>query len=484
MGIINSIKGWWSSLFKSEVQKAFGVTGITSGSMKDAISRWWSTYRGEPEWLDSEDGIKTIKFAKVICEEVAKLSTLAIDVKFDGSRAEYMQKFWDNAVKTHIREWIEYGCTLGTVILKPNGKGIDFIGPDRFEIVSKDANRNISGIIFQDSYRNNDLIYTKLEYHRFMTAKVRMPDQEEYTDMYYYAISNRAYVSNNEGEMGRPVDLAETKWSNLLPEARITKRNGKNINSMLFGVFRMPASNDIDTNSPMGVSAFANAMEELKDLDIAYSRYAEEIRDSRKMVLLDERLIQLPAKLDKAGNRVRQMMRLPKFIKNVMAEGPNAFYEEITPQLNTESRVKGINNQLSMIGFKCGFSNGYFVLDEKTGMVTATQVEADDRRTIQLIKDVRDAMQRCLDEVFYAQSVFADLYNEAPIGEYDASYDFGDITYNYEEDKAKWWLYVQTGKVPFWMYLTRFENMSEEEAKAVEAEGQQANQKKGLFEEE
>lgn len=70
--------------------------------------------------------------------------------------------------------------------------------------------------------------------------------------------------------------------------------------------------------------------------------------------------------------------KLPHYVKNVFGNGTESFYQEIVPSLNTDIRITGINNLLSFVGFKCGYSNGYFVLDEKTGMVTATQVEADD----------------------------------------------------------------------------------------------------------
>ncbi|MFQ8841830.1 MAG: hypothetical protein ACLR8P_13850 [Clostridium fessum] len=52
----------------------------------------------------------------------------------------------------------------------------------------------------------------------------------------------------------------------------------------------------------------------------------------------------------------------------------------------------------------------------KTGMVTAAQVEADDQRTIQLIKDMRDKLQDCLNGAIYALSVYADLNGLAPAG--------------------------------------------------------------------
>ena len=142
-------------------------------------------------------------------------------------------------------------------------------------------------------------------------------------------------------------------------------------------------------------------------------------------------------------------------------------YHEINPNLNTDMRLTGLNALLSQIGFKCGFSNGYFVFNEKTGMMTATEVEADDRRTIQLIKDMRDKLEDCLNGLLYALDKFADAYGLAPVGAYEPHYDFGDITYSYAEDKAHWLSYANANKIPFWYYLVKFENMTEEEAKAL-----------------
>ena len=114
-------------------------------------------------------------------------------------------------------------------------------------------------------------------------------------------------------------------------------------------------------------------------------------------------------------------------------------------------------------------------------MVTATQVESDDRRTIQFIKDVRDKLEDCIDGLIYALNVFADLYGLAPVGAYETTYDFGDITYNREEDRARWWQYVVQGKASAWRYFQKFEGMSEEEAKAMIAEAQGEQKEPTLF---
>ena len=156
------------------------------------------------------------------------------------------------------------------------------------------------------------------------------------------------------------------------------------------------------------------------------------------------------------------------------------FYQAIERPLNTTERKVGINQQLSFIGYKCGYSNGYFVFDEKTGMATATQVESDDRRTIQLIKDIRDQLQSAIDDTVEAMDRFADLYSLAPSGTYKIAYDFGDITYNEDEDRNRNYQLMIQGIIPKWYYLMKWEGFSEEDAKkiATEAEG---TEQEGLF---
>ena len=57
---------------------------------------------------------------------------------------------------------------------------------------------------------------------------------------------------------------------------------------------------------------------------------------------------------------------------------------------------------------------------------------------------------------FYAQSVFADLYNLAPVGNYTANYAFGDITYNFEEDKVHHYNLAVQGIYPWEEYYVKF----------------------------
>ncbi len=122
--------------------------------------------------------------------------------------------------------------------------------------------------------------------------------------------------------------------------------------------------------------------------------------------------------------------------------------------------------------------------------MTATQVEADDQETIRTIKNIRDALQSCLEDLFYALNVMADQYTTLPAEDWDAllegtTFDFGNILYNYAEDKASWYQYVNQGYVPAYLYFAKFEGMSEDEAREMVAEAKSENEpQEGLFGEE
>lgn len=458
-------------IFKKQAEEDFNIQAAEFPEMESLINRCANAYRGVPEWLDDEDNIKTINFAKTVCSETARLATLAIGIQISGSaRATWLQK-QIKKVYFQIRRWVEYGCAYGTVFIKPNGESLDVFTPADVMIVDYD-NQEIKGIIFKDSYTAGRKYYTRLEYHRFVETTV------DGVTTYPYYVSNRAYVSKSPQSIGDKIDLKQTKWADLMADTPpILKANGEKLDGPLYGVLRTPQANNVDISTPLGLPVFAEGIEELGDLDVAYSRNVGEIKDSQKIALLDDRLLMpsgapVSAMSPRGMENRRNEMKLPHYVKNVFGQDEKEFYQEINPQLNTDARLSGINALLSQLSCKCGFSNGYFVFNEKTGMATATQVEADDRRTIQYIKDVRDRLEDCLNGVIYALNVFADLYSLSPVGAYKINYDFGDITYNHQEDKATWWNYVVQRKVPAWLYFVKFEGMTEEEAKAMVKEAE------------
>lgn len=434
------------------IEDTFGVK--TYGYPKStAMSRACAqAYLGTPRWLS--DDVRTINFAKAIASEVARLVMLGTSINFSGSRAEYMQKVIDSCY-FDIRTWAEFANAYGTIIIKPNGEDYDCLLPWEFYI-TEIHNGKIRGAVFVAQQKVNDDWFTRLEFHRFISG----------TD---YMVSNRCFVGKTKTSVDRPVDIALTPWSMLAEDVTMQ------VERPLFAVLRTPQANAYAPECPLGLPIYSDAMEELKDLDVAYTRMTEEIEDSRRIVMVDaDRMMVDGGSVKNSATRIgkldqaRANMGLPKYVKAIAEDSDGTpIYNEINPSLNTEERLKGLNHLLSQIGYKVGFANGYFVFNEASGIQTATGVEANEQRTIQFIKDCRDRMENALDDLIYAISAFADLYELAPAGDYEVNYQFGDITYNEEEDRMRWLSYANSGRIPFWFYLVKFEGLTEEEAKAL-----------------
>lgn len=463
MSLISWIKGVIGNMFRTkDAKKAFDIDPILSAAMDNAIRTWGLIVAGKAPWVSEKDSVRTINFAKFLCSDTAKKICLDIDVNVDGSaRAEYLENVV-NAVKKVLRDKVEDACCLGGIMLKPNGAPgqacVDYITPDNFLVTATNSNGDILGCVFFDYSSKGDTSYVRLEYQRFEGDK--------------YLISNKAYKLTANGSIHHEIALSKVDaWADIEPEASID-----NIDKTLFAYFKMPYNNVIDPTSPLGVPVFYNAINELRDLDIAWSRKGDEVEDSKHMLIVG----------DSAQRQAKQRkFTLPRYIKplDIGGSGLDEPVHEHVATMLTGNRIEDINSILSMISTKAGFSQGAFVLDRKTGMVTATQVESDDRETIETIKEMRDNLKDALEHLVYAVSKYADLYDYAPVGEYDVSFSFGDLTYSYDEDRARHWQYVQAGKYPLYRYYMKFEGMSEEEARALvdEAKADAEQPEQGLF---
>lgn len=448
-------------MFSTQAVKAYpDAHSVLSSRMATASGLWRMMVNGEPPWLNKDDNIKTIRFGNFIATTAAKLATLDIGVELSGSaRATWLQNQFNEVVLPVFRDKVQCALQSSGIIIKPTGDSLNYVEDKDFLITDYNSNGLVTGVIFRDVRKLNNKVYTRYEWQYIEKDGS-------------YIILNKAFKSNNENEEGKEVPLsAIDAWKELTPFQRIVRANEEPFEKPLFAYIRNPAANNIDMEAPYGVAIFAEAVTELEGLDIAWSRNDSEVEDSTHMTFVSESAI-IFDKEQNSGKRT-----LPRYVRGIEL-GINAdetVHEHVATML-TEQRWKDINNRLSVIGTKCGFSQGAFGIDKQTGMVTATQVEADDRDTIQTIKDIRDAIKNGLDGLFYALNIIADLYGYAPTGKYEVTYKFGDITYNYDEDRLNWWNYVIQGKMPAWKFFEKFEGMSKEEYEALQADIPQPKQ--------
>lgn len=470
MSMISWIKEIFNKMFKREIEKKFEADVLLSPVMEVWIERFYAITSGNPPWQDKEDDIESINFAGYINDVTAGLVTLDAKIKMpDTPRGEYLQKQADYVLQV-LHDKVSEALGNAGLMFKPNGKNVDYIEPGNFFPTKIDSNGNILGCVFRDVITRGQYIYTRLEWQRY--------DNEESEGL--YRITNYAYKSTNSNDIGKPIKLSEVpEWAHIEEDVLL-----ENVQKTLYAYFKNPVPNRLDRTSPLGVPIWHNALKELKDLDVAWSRKGGEVEDSKHVTFLPQSVMQYAK---------QHNIKMPRWAQGVeMGVGvaeDNKIHEHVSTML-TEQRIKDINSILAMLSTKCGFSQGMFVLDEKTGQITATQVEADDQETIRTIKNIRDALQRCLEDLFYALNVMADRCTDLPVEDWeqfkeDISMDFLDITYNAEEDKMFAYQLSQNGYMPKSQFLVEYCGRTPDEAEEM-IKGVQEEQPKdeGLFGEE
>lgn len=244
---------------QKEAQDKFGVETIESDVMKAALNDWVNIYQGKPDWALPDDNgnvdIESFNFAKKLCNETARLTTLALGITAEGSaRADWINGFMESYIARMKNEECEKACAFGYIILKPNGGGIDYVMPWDF-CPTHATDGKVDGGIFFDHYHEpgDKWYYTRLEWQRF---------EDVSEDVRIFRITNKTYKATGANGIGQECDIKETIWANLQEDVAY-----ENIEQPLFSIFKMPLSNNIDMSSPLGVSIFSNAQKELKSLD-------------------------------------------------------------------------------------------------------------------------------------------------------------------------------------------------------------------------
>ena len=461
MGFLQRVKEAFRVLFKREIKEAFDIDVNLSANMEAAIELWGDITSGNPPWVNDNDDVKSINFASFISDVTANLTTLDIGVKLSGgARAEWLQEQADYILRA-LPDKVAVALGSAGIIIKPNGTNVDYIEPGSFFPTEVNSNGDILGCAFPDyvvkTYGNKTYYYTKWEWQRFEARKDEAGNVQN-----VYFISNLCFKSESANKMGDPCMLQEVpEWAGLDAEIGLL-----NIKKPLFGFFKNPRANWIDHSSALGVPVWHEAIEELRDLDVAWSRKATEVEDSKHMTFVSQSVQQYATDPETGRSR----FELPRFVKSILVSdglnGENAVHEHSATML-TDERIKDINSILGMISLKCGFSQGFFKLDEKTGMMTATQVESDDQETIRTVKAIRENLQTAIMDALNALDVVATLYRLAPVGAWEVDCSFGDLLYNYHEDQQHHYALAMQGRYPWVDYYVKFLKYSRDEAEEL-----------------
>ena len=364
---------------------------------------------------DAKREMYRLNIAKAICAEMASLvwgEECAVNVSINGRESteenpdplnEWVQKVLvKNAFSEKMQESIEEGLALGGGALKTwaeakhdeNGNEIPdtrklMIGycmADQFIPISWD-NAKVTEGVFVSRIAKNGYYYTRLEWHKWKGLT--------------YVITNELYRSEiqkgkNPGEtqdiLGVRYPLAEI-YPYLDEETEIP------VEESLFSYWRTPIANNLDDNSPLGMSIYGNALETLHALDICYDSFVREFRLGKKRIIVPARAVRSVVD-PQTGKLCRYFDAFDETYEALASDTPEDLkISDNSVELRVEEHISAINAFLSILCLQTGFSAGTFTFDQHTGLKTATEVVSENSKTYKTIKTIQNQLRPAIEHL-------------------------------------------------------------------------------------
>ena len=268
-------------------------------------------------------------------------------------------------------------------------------------------NAEVSEGVFVERKAKNGYYYTRLEWHEWNGNT--------------YEVRNELYKAEIRPNGSESQDILGFRYPLNLAYPNITEWAKLPVSKSLFSYFRTPTANNLDDNSPLGVSIYANAMDTLHALDIAYDSFVREFRLGKKRIIVPARMIK-QVQDPVSGQMVRYFDATDETYEALSTDDPDSLkIQDNSVELRVEEHVAGINAFLNILCLQVGLSASTFSFDVKNGLKTATEVVSENSKTYKTVKNfqnmIRPAIVRLVDNIIAVASIYDLEYEGVSIAE-------------------------------------------------------------------
>ena len=508
------------------IEQTLHVAPVISSSMEHSIQLWADMYKNQAPWIKEPTAgdptrvvslglpamIASEKARMVVLEMESEITTPTKEVETENpnytepepdefgnliptaepktileekpvgstDRAEYLNEQYEK-LKKQLRRQLEYAIAKGGMVIKPYivqnvdktvSIEFDFIQADCFYPLAFDAAGRITEAAFIQSEFEKNLVYRRLEYHKWEGNSVR--------------IINKAFKSTNtqvEGDvagmdLGQEIPLKEVpRWKDIAPDTKVDS-----VTKPLFAYFKMPEANTVDTASPLGVSGYSRAVSLIKDADMQYSRLLWEYEAGEMAIDIDRDALNfIEGGITRDGQHTQGQSVLSSMQQRLYRKidlGESSTYEFLAPTLRDTSYIQGLNTILMRIEDVCAISRGT-LSDPAAEARTATELKILKQRTYSENASIQESLEETLKDVIYIMDVYCDLYKITAKGKYDVNFEWDDsIITDVDAELSKRITLMQNGlaskiETRMW-YFGETRRQAEQALTEIEDEGRQA----------
>lgn len=389
----------WNSWYKGNVAKFHDYT-VYNGQHRIKCQRY------------------TLGMAKKVCEDWANLlmnEKVKITLEDKAAQEFVDEVFKENEFEVNMNELQEKGAARGTYAVIPRIVNVNIDGNGNvikgekivFDYITADR-------IFPISWTGRDI-----KECAFATVVVQGKDKYLYMQIHVkgengnYKILNKMFNANNDTL--QDAQLADVKGYQNVPETVET-----NSDKPQFFIGRLNIANNIEDDNPMGISVFANAIDILKGLDIAYDSYVNEFVLGKKRVMVQPSVTK---KMD--GENVFDPNDVTYYVlPEDMTDG--SLIQPIDMSLRTPQHQQGIQDQLNLLSAKCGFGEQHYKFDQGS-IATATQIVSENSEMFRTIKKHETVLESLLVDLCRAILRLGNTYLGKSLDEkVEISIDFDD----------------------------------------------------------
>lgn len=443
----------------------------------DEWKKWWEGYyKPFHRFVEKHEGKKierelySMKMGKKVCEDWASLlmndktridageanqaflqgeneiGGLFEDISFWLRENEIIERAWATGTGAAVLRFENMRFENGA--LQPDANSricVDYLTADSIVPLTVNAH-GVQDVAFASDVTYLGKTYTYVSTHLLQRGE--------------YVIHN-AYFLEENGTL-KPVEL---------PNSVIEEyRTGCDI--PLFSLVSPNIVKNLPGGSGLGMSVLANAIDQLKGVDLAYNNFCRDFKLGGKKVFYDQSL----TRTDAQGNVITpDDIAQSLFLQVGDGDSLGDDHKPITeynPSLRVEENKEGVQAALDYLSLRVGFGTKHYQFNASGSVVTATQYTGDKQDLVQNASKhciaVEKHVQTLVRALLWAgKNVLGQNVNpDAPI-----TVDFDDsYIIDKETQKQQYWQYVVAGKFPFWRFLVKFESYSEKDAKEIAQE--------------
>lgn len=442
----------------------------------DDWTKWWKGYYKPFHSFNELQSDKTIKerklytlhMAKKVCEDWASIllnekTTITVDDEtaqnlLFGDNENNAGFFGDIDFWTKANRLVEKAFYSGTGAIVPrfiklNISNSGQIRPDnqtklRFDYLP--ASNIIPLTVENDEITECAFVSTKISKgKKYVYLQLFTHDGDK------YAVENYYYEDNNDTLI--PCALPEDVKSRIVFNCPVAP----------FFIMSPNISNSKEHYIGLGQSVYADAIDCLMGVDLAFNNFNRDFKLGGKKVFMSKSVTDVDAngQIITPDDVAQQLF---VYSDADMAESGNSMITEYNPQLRVTENADGIQRQLDYLSFKCGFGTKHYQFNGGN-IVTATQYMGDKQELVQNASKHYIPVENMLKNlVRFTLWAFNDIMAQSVNVNANIKVVFDDsYVIDKESERLRDMQEINAGIMQKWEYRQKWYGEDEETAKAM-----------------